>query len=50
MDERRLRELIGAVKAGRVSRRVFVRRMVGLGLTAPFARFIACCAPAVWRG
>jgi peptide/nickel transport system substrate-binding protein len=40
MDERRLRELIGAVKAGRVSRRVFVRRMVGLGLTAPFASLL----------
>jgi peptide/nickel transport system substrate-binding protein len=40
MDERRLRELIGAVKAGRVSRRAFVRRMVGLGLTAPFATLL----------
>src|SRR5260370_36314931 len=37
MDEQELRDLIAAVKAGRVSRRVFVRRMVGLGLTAPFA-------------
>jgi peptide/nickel transport system substrate-binding protein len=40
MDERELRRLIGAVKAGRVSRRVFVRRMVGLGLTAPFASLL----------
>ncbi|HYU11090.1 MAG TPA: peptide ABC transporter substrate-binding protein [Stellaceae bacterium] len=40
MDEQGLRELIGAVKAGRVSRRVFVRRMVGLGLTAPFASLL----------
>src|SRR5271155_3484967 len=37
MNERELRDLISAVKAGRVSRRTFVRRMVGLGLTAPFA-------------
>src|SRR5438876_2803337 len=40
MDEQELRELIGAVKAGRVSRRAFVRRMVGLGLTAPFASLL----------
>jgi peptide/nickel transport system substrate-binding protein len=38
MDERGLRELIGAVQARRVSRRDFVRRMVGFGLTAPMAR------------
>jgi peptide/nickel transport system substrate-binding protein len=37
MDEWELRELISAVKARRVSRRAFVRKMVGLGLTAPFA-------------
>src|SRR5260370_35583833 len=37
MNERDLRDLIGAVKARRVSRRAFVHRMVGLGLTAPFA-------------
>jgi peptide/nickel transport system substrate-binding protein len=37
MNERELRELIAAVKARRVSRRAFVRKMVGLGLTAPFA-------------
>src|SRR6201997_4593806 len=37
MDEQELRELISAVKARRVSRRAFVRKMVGLGLTAPFA-------------
>ncbi len=37
MDERELRELIAAVKARRVSRRAFVNKMVGLGLTAPFA-------------
>jgi peptide/nickel transport system substrate-binding protein len=36
MDEQELRELIIAVKAGRVSRRAFTRKMVGLGLTAPF--------------
>src|SRR5260370_28738255 len=37
MNERDLRDLIAAVKARRVSRRAFVHRMVGLGLTAPFA-------------
>jgi peptide/nickel transport system substrate-binding protein len=37
MDEEGLRRLIAAVKTVRVSRRAFVRRMVGLGLTAPFA-------------
>jgi len=37
MNERELRELIAAVTAGQVSRRGFVRKMVGLGLTAPFA-------------
>src|SRR5437764_11805267 len=37
MMEQELRDLIAAVKAGELSRRVFVRRMVGLGLTAPFA-------------
>ena len=37
MNERNLRELIAVVKAGQMSRRAFVHRMVGLGLTAPFA-------------
>src|ERR1700746_2334582 len=37
MIERELRELVAAVKAGRVSRRAFVDKMVGLGLTAPLA-------------
>ncbi|HEV8530911.1 MAG TPA: peptide ABC transporter substrate-binding protein [Methylomirabilota bacterium] len=37
MDERELRELITDVKAGRLSRRGFVRTMIGLGLTAPLA-------------
>ena len=37
MNERELRELIASVKARRVSRRAFVHKMVGLGLTAPFA-------------
>jgi peptide/nickel transport system substrate-binding protein len=40
MDERELRELIGEVKAGRVSRRAFVGNMVGLGLSAPFATLL----------
>ena len=37
MIERELRELVAAVKAGRVSRRAFVYKMVGLGLIAPLA-------------
>src|SRR5713226_10397806 len=37
MDEQELRHLIGRVKAGRMSRRAFVRQMIGLGLTAPLA-------------
>src|SRR5580704_721028 len=37
MTERELRKLIASVKAGRLPRRAFVSRMVGLGLTAPFA-------------
>jgi peptide/nickel transport system substrate-binding protein len=37
MNEQKLRELIGEVRKGRLSRRAFIRRMVGLGLTAPFA-------------
>ena len=40
MTERELRHLIGAVKAGHVSRRAFMRRMVGLGLSAPFASLL----------
>ena len=37
MDEKGLRQLIGKVKHGRVTRRQFIQRMVGLGLTAPLA-------------
>ena len=37
MDEHELRALIQEVKAGRLSRRAFVRTMFGLGLTAPMA-------------
>jgi peptide/nickel transport system substrate-binding protein len=37
MNERALRELMVSVKAGRISRRAFVHRMVGLGLSAPIA-------------
>jgi peptide/nickel transport system substrate-binding protein len=40
MNEQQLRDLIGAVKRGRVSRRTFIRRMIGLGLTAPFANML----------
>jgi peptide/nickel transport system substrate-binding protein len=37
MDERELREWIGRVKDGTISRRQFTRMMVGVGLTAPMA-------------
>jgi peptide/nickel transport system substrate-binding protein len=37
MDERQLRQMITQVQAGRMSRRGFIRTMVGLGLTAPLA-------------
>ncbi len=37
MNEDKLRDLIADVKAGRMSRRGFVGRMVALGLTAPMA-------------
>ena len=37
MNQHQLRELIAAVKAGRVSRRTFVRQIVGLGLAVPLA-------------
>ena len=37
MSEQELRELFAAAKAGRVSRRAVMRRLVGLGLSAPFA-------------
>ena len=37
MNERDLRGLIGRVKAGGMSRRLFVRRMMIAGLTAPMA-------------
>src|SRR5437899_922971 len=37
MNEQQLRGLIAMVKVGTLSRRAFVRRMIGLGLTAPLA-------------
>jgi peptide/nickel transport system substrate-binding protein len=37
MNEQKLRSEIAKVKAGRMSRRDFVRRMVAIGLTAPMA-------------
>src|ERR1700716_4272873 len=40
MRERELRDLIADVKAGRLSRRTFVQRMVAVGLTAPMAGMI----------
>ncbi len=35
MDQRELQELLGQVKAGRLSRRAFMTSMLALGLTAP---------------
>lgn len=40
MNENELRNLIAGVKAGRFSRRSFVRTTMGLGLTAPFANLL----------
>jgi peptide/nickel transport system substrate-binding protein len=37
MNEQQLRRLIALVISGKMSRRAFLRRMVGLGLTAPLA-------------
>jgi peptide/nickel transport system substrate-binding protein len=37
MDEQALRELIGQVQCGQLSRRRFVQTMLGLGLTVPMA-------------
>ena len=37
MDEYGIRELIGEVTRGRLSRRQFVETLVGFGLTAPMA-------------
>jgi peptide/nickel transport system substrate-binding protein len=37
MQERELRNLIGDVKTGQLSRRAFVQRMIAVGLTAPMA-------------
>jgi peptide/nickel transport system substrate-binding protein len=47
MNEAQLRALIAMVKAGRLSRRGFVRRMAGVGLSAPFAaQLLAHAGPA----
>ena len=40
MHERELRKLIEGVRAGRVTRRSFIARMVSVGLTAPMARML----------
>ena len=47
MNEHELRGLIGKVKAGRMSRRGFVRRMAAVGLTAPMATQLL--ASPAWR-
>src|SRR6201993_5373790 len=40
MNDAPLRDLFGAVRAGRVSRRSFVANLVGLGLSAPLAHLL----------
>jgi peptide/nickel transport system substrate-binding protein len=40
MNEAELRDLLDTVRAGGVSRRAFVSKLVGLGLTAPFASLL----------
>src|SRR6202048_1155216 len=40
MKEAELRDLLGAVRAARVSRRAFVAKLVGLGLTAAFVNLL----------
>lgn len=40
MDEQELRTLIAAVKSGCLGRRGFLQRMLGLGLSAPFASLL----------
>jgi len=37
MDDHGIRELLGEVRRGRLTRRAFVQTMIGLGLTAPMA-------------
>jgi peptide/nickel transport system substrate-binding protein len=37
MDERQLRDWLASVKAGRLSRRRFLRMVAGVGITAPMA-------------
>src|SRR5262249_15578914 len=44
MDEHALRWLLGEVKAARLDRRAFLRRMTELGLTAPMAARILASA------
>ena len=40
MNERQLRGLIDEVKTGKLARRDFIQRMVGLGLAAPTASML----------
>ncbi len=40
MNEHELRDLIGSVKQGRVSRRSFIETLAGFGLSAPFASLL----------
>ena len=40
MNDRKLRNLVAEVKAGRLSRRDFVNRMIAVGLTAPIAGMV----------
>ncbi|HXP77478.1 MAG TPA: peptide ABC transporter substrate-binding protein [Stellaceae bacterium] len=48
MQEKALRAMVARVKAGRMSRRAFVRRMVALGLTAPMAGMMLSHSGVAW--
>ena len=48
MNEQQLRRLIALVKSGNMSRRAFVRKMIGLGLTAPLASQMLAYSGVAW--
>ncbi|HVL74304.1 MAG TPA: peptide ABC transporter substrate-binding protein [Beijerinckiaceae bacterium] len=48
MDEKQLRGMIQSVKDGRMSRRGFISRMMGLGLTAPMAGMLLAQQGVAW--
>ena len=48
MPDNELRTMIDEVKVGRMDRRAFVARMIGLGLTAPMATSFWPSAASPW--